>query len=107
MAGVFVDLDILRQVQTVANVYCRSTSGTSRSPSPRVLEAEQKTSDRFKSPERMEKFPRKPASAFSNVEIKTQDNNIVNKASERTADFRRFDIAPCDFRNNICLPRNI
>lgn len=82
--GVFVDLDILRQVQTVTSVY-RSTSGTSRFPSsPRVLEAEQKTFDRFKSSE-MEKFSRNPAMTFSNVEIKTRDNNMVNKAFERNS----------------------
>lgn len=54
----------------------------------------------------MEKFSRKPAIAFSNVEIKTRDNNMVNKAFERTADFRHFDIARRNFRNNICLLRN-
>jgi len=101
MVGVFVNLDILRQVQTVTSVY-RSTSGTSRFSSLRILEAEQKTSDRFKSSE-MEKFSRKPAMTFSNVEIKTRDNNMVNKAFERTADFCHFDKARCDFQNNIYL----
>jgi len=31
--------------------------------------------------------------AFSNMKIKTLDNNMVNKVFERTADFRYFDIA--------------
>lgn len=102
MAG-FVDLDILRQVQTVASVYWPIYFRNSAILIPsRTWSGNKKTSDRFKSPERVEKFSRKPAIAFSNMRIKTQNNNMVNKAFERTADFRHFDIAPVTFEN-ICL----
>lgn len=103
-AAVFVDLDILRQVRKVADVYQPIYFRNFAILIPEYLKRNKKRLTALNHRRGWKSFRKSPPSHL--VEIKTRNNNMVNNVFERTADFRHFDIAQCDFRNNICLLRN-